>query len=475
MPGPGYVDRKIPEEQSLDKQGSYKLLWQESPFGLWLIFLLKAFFGLSTAALDSVLVLFLSDDFAMDDVSAGWAFGLTGFMTSLYGLACGFIMDLLGVRWSLLIGAISMTLGLLLCAMTHSQMVVLSSLFTMKAFGCAMLFAPIMFSIRRYTTSACRPFAFSIFYTISNTVTFIAQLLVNAARSSHNIKAMPEDVSMWRVVVWVAAIFAGCSLIMCFFIKEPPEAATEREHLQGRPGEVTGMSVGQSIWDKTKRTVTEAKFWRLTAISFALVFTRVIFVHLFALFPKFWARSMGPDAPFELVIAVNPASIMLLVPICTSITVTFGWQSATIIILGAFITAVSPLPLAYLTSYITAVVFVFLLSLGEALWSPKFYEYSVAVSPVGREGTYGALSSLPTFSAALIAGGFSGHLLEEYCPSSQYCDGRSIWLLVSATNVIGAVILLVFKTCLFVNRDWVQHDIHPVEGRYGAARSRREV
>merc|ERR1719321_863391 len=178
---------------------------------------------------------------------------------------------------------------------------------------------------------------------------------------------------------------------------------------------------------------------------------------------------MGPSAPFELVIAVNPLSIMVLVPLCTSIVVHLGFRASTIIITGAVITASSPLPLAYWTSYITAISFVFALSLGEALWSPKFYEYSVAVSPVGREGTYGALSSLPTFSAALIAGGVSGHLLEEYCPTSEHCDGRPIWLLVSATNVIGAIILLVFKTCLFVDQDMVQHDIQ-VDGRYGATR-----
>lgn len=461
---------RVSEDQSLDKQGSYTQLWHESSSGLWWIFLLKAIFGLSAAAFDSVLVLFLSVDFALDDVSVGWAYGLAGFMTSLYGLACGFIVDIIGVQWSFVIGSVFFTLGLFLCAMTSSQIVVLGSLFTIKAFGYAMLFAPVMISIRRYTTAACRPFGFSMMYTVWNSVQLIAQLLIYAARSLHHDSAIPENLSTWRIVVWGAAIFAACSVIVCFFIKEPPEATTEEEALQGQPEEDAGMSVGPKIWDKTKKTMTEPKFWRLTAISFALVFTRVIFVHLYALFPKFWRRSMGPDAPYELVIAVNPLSIVFLVPICTSITVTVGWQPATVIIIGAFITAASPLPLAYWTSYITAVLFVFLLSLGEAHWNPKMYEYTVAVSPVGREGIYNALSSIPTFSAMLIAGGFSGYLLDEYCPSSETCDGQSIWLIVSATNAIGAVLLLVFSTCFFVKQDWVQHDICPVEGQYGAAR-----
>ena len=46
-------------------------------------------------------------------------------------------------------------------------------------------------------------------------------------------------------------------------------------------------------------------------------------------------------------------------------------------------------------------------------------QYTVAVSPVGREGIYNALSSIPTFSAMLIAGGFSGYLLDEYFTTAQ--------------------------------------------------------
>merc|ERR1719453_2352091 len=65
--------------------------------------------------------------------------------------------------------------------MTSSQIVVLGSLFTVKAFGSAMFFAPMQFALRMYTTSACRPFAFSISYTVFNVAMFIAQLLINAA------------------------------------------------------------------------------------------------------------------------------------------------------------------------------------------------------------------------------------------------------------------------------------------------------
>merc|ERR1719353_2501579 len=107
-----------------------------------------------------------------------------------------------------------MTLGLLLCAMTSSQMVVLGSLFTIKSLGYALLFAPIMLSVRRYTTTACRSYGFATIYTVWNSVQFIAALLVNAARNLHHVTAVPENLSIWRMVVWSSAFFAACSVIV---------------------------------------------------------------------------------------------------------------------------------------------------------------------------------------------------------------------------------------------------------------------
>ena len=55
-------------------------------------------------------------------------------------------------------------------------------------------------------------------------------------------------------------------------------------------------------------------------------------------------------------------------------------------------------------------------TVGEAIYAPRMIEYSVTVAPMGREGTYVALSSAPLFAAKLVGGGVSGGLLQHYCP-----------------------------------------------------------
>merc|ERR1719405_313904 len=87
------------------------------------------------------------------------------------------------------------------------------------------------------------------------------------------------------------------------------------------------------------------------------------------------------------------------------------------ILLGSAVSAVSPFFLAMGHTYTTAIGFVVSLSLGEAIWSPRLFEYTVMVAEQGREGTYMALASAPTFMATLVSGAMSGWLLETFCPA----------------------------------------------------------
>lgn len=448
-----------------DKTGSFVDLLRDSPRDLWLVFTLKALWSLAEFSLVSVLVLFLSDDLNMSDTNAGWVFGLTGLVKAVYGLICGFAVDILGVRASLLMGSFLMTLGLVVVASTQSALWAVSALLTVKAFGSALLLNPMMFAVRRYTNESTRPFAFSLFYVVMNGSAFMAQLLVNAVRNSKSGLLFPavhwwahgHDMSLWRVVIWIAVISGSLTFLLALFVREEtPDARTDDDGEEGPGGRSCGETQ-KNVGSMIKSTVAEAKFWRLVALCTVFVGVRLIFVHLNATFPKFFTREVGADAPFELIIAVNPGFIMVFVPIFTAIIQRAQLGSYSVLLFGATITSLSPLPLAYKEdSYAAGIAFVIILSVGEALWSPKLYEHTVAVSPVGREGTYGALAVVPLFASTFFAGGFSGLLLQEHCPHSRRCDGRTIWLMVCGTTVISPLILLFCRSCLFHKSDWVQ-------------------
>ena len=69
--------------------------------------------------------------------------------------------------------------------------------------------------------------------------------------------------------------------------------------------------------------------------------------------------------------------------------------------------------------YVMIVMFVVLLSIGEAFYSPRVYEYAAAIAPKDQEASYAALSYIPFLLAKLLIGTFSGVLLARYCPAED--------------------------------------------------------
>eukprot|EP00747_Dinoflagellata_sp_TGD_P181781 gnl/TRDRNA2_/TRDRNA2_35726_c1_seq1.p1 gnl/TRDRNA2_/TRDRNA2_35726_c1~~gnl/TRDRNA2_/TRDRNA2_35726_c1_seq1.p1 ORF type:complete len:166 (+),score=23.53 gnl/TRDRNA2_/TRDRNA2_35726_c1_seq1:3-500(+) len=130
-----------------------------------------------------------------------------------------------------------------------------------------------------------------------------------------------------------------------------------------------------------------------------------------------------------------------------------GMSYSNIFLIGASLSGFSPFFLAIETSYAMCLAFVLTLSLGEAIWSPKLYEYSVAIAPIGREATYSAISTVPLFFATALIGGFSGHALEQHCPAYKDCDGETLWLIIGLTTATSPVALLLFRNLLFNPRD----------------------
>merc|ERR1719421_330510 len=118
----------------------------------------------------------------------------------------------------------------------------------------------------------------------------------------------------------------------------------------------------------------EAKFWRFAALSGIFCGVRMALVHMTATFPKFFLRAMGPQAPFELIVALNPLLIVFCVPIVTSLSQHFQVRTTNLLLVGSILSGLSPPPLAVQSSYAGAICYVALLSIGEAMWSPELFE-----------------------------------------------------------------------------------------------------
>lgn len=130
---------------------------------------------------------------------------------------------------------------------------------------------------------------------------------------------------------------------------------------------------------------------------------------LFLILPRIMIGELGHDAPFGLVISTCPMFIVAFLFLTAPLTLSLN--TYTQITVGAFFTTFAPLALLFGFSYTHLFMTIILLSLGEALASPKIYEMTFDFTVPGREGMFLALSAAPWALTMGVSGYASGWLM----------------------------------------------------------------
>jgi len=127
----------------------------------------------------------------------------------------------------------------------------------------------------------------------------------------------------------------------------------------------------KSLCKTITETVLTMTFVRYSLFTLFLINLRTVFRHLDATMPTYLVRVFGPNVSKGSIYSINPFIIMLLTPVVAAFTSSYAHYD--MIKYGGFVSAASPLLLAVSTSIPAAVCFVVVLSLGEAVWSPRTY------------------------------------------------------------------------------------------------------
>ncbi|PXF47911.1 hypothetical protein BWQ96_02297 [Gracilariopsis chorda] len=416
---------------------------EEAPRELWLIFALKFLSSYAYFSLSLVLTLFLTEEFGMSDTAAGWTYGAYGVMSTFFGLLCGWFIDYLGVRVSLMVGAIIGAASRFIMAVTLSRKIAVLMLYSLLPFA-ECLGIPIMtIGIKRYTSSHNRTFAFSLFYSMMNVAALCAGPLVDLARRlfgegvTVDMYAFgPVRLSGLRLVILSSAIATALMILVVIIgIREVhvDETGTVQEFTPNRESPLT----------QTREVLQDPAFWRLTLFTLLLIGVRLVFRHLDATLPKYLIRQFGPYAPFGLIYAINPFLIIFLVPLVGLMTRRI--QSFPMIVAGSFVSALSPFWIAIKQTYVGVVLFMVTLSIGEAVYSPRVYEYTMEVSAHGSEGLYSSLSTAPLFSVKLLVGGMSGWLLTSFMPATGPHHGAMLWTIIGITSLTSPVLMCLLR------------------------------
>jgi MFS family permease len=255
-----------------------------------------------------------------------------------------------------------------------------------------------------------------------------------------------------QVIFLVGVLATLVSMVLVvFFIRSkiPKEAFNEEDEEekpeQNKPAVAEAAEKKESAWSIMSEVVRTKRFWIFITFIFLLVMVKMIFQYNHSLYPLYMQR-IGFKFLTGKLYAINPAIIIFLVPVMTAIT---GRMKAfNVIMFGSFIAAGSVFFMGLGESIMLIVLFQVVLSIGEAIYSPRVYDYTATIAPPGREASYMAYSKAPMFFAKVAAGPATGLLLAYLCPESGLRNTELMWIIVGISVMISPI-------TLFLGRKWL--------------------
>jgi len=195
--------------------------------------------------------------------------------------------------------------------------------------------------------------------------------------------------------------------------------------------------------------IAEPLFWRFIVLLGLLAVVKMMFQHMHFTWPKYVLRERGEAFPMGTLWSLNSMLILGLAPLATALT--RKRKPFQVLLVGAFVSALSPFVLCFGSSMGFQIAMIMMLTVGEALWSPRSYEYTLAIAPRGRESTFVALAALPYFLAKFLVGPTSGYLLGTYCPEHGPRHAAVLWAVIGASTIVGPI-------GMFLGRRWIAQD-----------------
>lgn len=436
------------------------------PRELWLVYLATFFEYVGIFTFLPTLPLWLSGDFHLSDKEAGWWAATFSMLVSLFVFLVGSIADVVGVRTTLLISFGLAALTRLGMSMAGTSTTAIAALLAF-GFAYATTSPVLQTAVQRTSSKRTRAFAFSLWYVSFNVSGALSGPIIDATRKffldpgTKKLIAKPVVLPLLgekmmtanAAILGVGFVSAAIAVLVIGLLRRDFEDRVDPED-----GPVEKKEKTHPL-KALKEVFSDKAFWRFMLMLALLCLVRMMFQHMHFTWPKYVIREQGEDFPVGTLWSVNSMLILVMAPLGTALT--RKRRPFEVLLLGAFISSLSPFVLCFGSSMPFQVGMILLLTIGEALWSPRLYEYNVSIAPRGREATYVSLAALPYFLAKFLVGPTSGYLLSAYCPAEGPRQPAMLWGIIGLSTMLGPV-------GIFALRNLIQKKDEPAEGAAAA-------
>lgn len=454
------------------------------PRGLWITFGLKMVIVTAYKLLNVVVVGWAMKDLGLGDSQAQWVFAMWGVFIMVATLLSGSLTDAIGMRRTLLLGmTLAVVFRLVMFASTNAWVALVCGMVP-AAVGEAFCTPVLVAATRKFSAPAQRSVAFSIFYAIMNAGFLVAYFFRDAAFS-----ALPPDqngmvflagmpLSQERVLIFVSVAVELFMLPLLLLMRGDKDDAGTVQRSDAGLGFLarlwtTVCSTARDTGRQLAALVRHPGFSRLLVFLAMIGLLKIVFATMDSVLPTFAEREIGVEGRDRVgrFNAVNSVLILVLAPLIGVLT--RKRPAYSMVILGGFVTAASFAFMAlpgrmfvgladgwlgdavghgYLGlkgavhPYIVMIVlWQVVFSIGEALYSPRVYEYAASIAPKGQEASFASLSYIPLLMGKLATGALFGGILEHYCPPTGARDPGGMWMIVGGLVLMAPLLLLVLR------------------------------
>ncbi len=257
------------------------------------------------------------------------------------------------------------------------------------------------------------------------------------------------------VQMWV--LIAG--LIVALWIKIPAAPALAGLPLNAAISVLVALAwIALALFPSTGRflarhPLADIKFF---FFIFALIPVQTLFTYNWLVLPEYINRAFATSwvgKYFEVASNFNPILIFILTPVIAALTL--KRKVYNMMIWGTFIMGAPAFLLAIGPYWWTLYAYLILMTIGEAMWSPRFLQYAAEIAPEGRTGEYMGVAQLPWFlTKVLVPLLYSGYMMDRYCPAPEThrsLNTQPMWLIFGII-AMGSFVMLVLA------KNWVGKD-----------------
>ena len=451
-PGPSSGGSVI-KQVAADIIGPFRDL-RAAPRALWGVHLSYTIEGLTYFGVVGLLAIFFNEYIRLDDISAGQMVGFQTAGITLAMLFLGATVDIIGVRRAILMSLFIMLVGRTILTLSPDVggsglwspahlVSMLGLVGIILGYG---IYQPACYAaVKFFSTGKSAAMGYAMLYALMNLGGFLPGLLSPPIRHAFGITGV-----FW---VYVALTAAGMIVIAAFITVRTDAEAREAAGGNATPTS-SGPANGRTPLKEHIRYYAKnfpVRDWRFLFFIFILIPVQTLFAHNWLTLPQYCNRAFTGvvSENYEFFVNFSPLLIFIMTPFAAALT--SSKNTYTMMIVGTAIMAIPTFLLATGPSVGTLFAYLIIMTIGEAIWSPRFLQWIAEVAPPGMTGIYMGIGQFPWFLTKVVTSLYSGWFLTQYCPAGvppEALRTETMWF-------IYGVVALVTPIGLLLARPWM--------------------